>query len=155
MTSWQQSLSRRGVVFHVLQTDAPRHRLRHLIRLLETLWQAGRSCDVRLPSEQAAHTLDRQLWQYRPDAFLPHALGGETPAAPIRLWAADVPADGDILINLHPQLPERFKGYKLTLELLDQSPELIDRGRTRYRSYRADHAITPDVLKLSEEMLGP
>jgi len=155
MTAWQQSLSQRGVIFHVLQTDAPRHRLRHLIRLLETLWQAGRSCDLRLPSEQAAHTLDRQLWQYRPDAFLPHTLGDESTTAPIRLWAADVPESGDILINLHPQLPQRFKGYKLTLELLDQSPELIERGRERYRTYRKIHALTPAVFKITEEMLTP
>lgn len=155
MPVWLPDANQRGVIFHVLQTEAPRFRLQHLIRLLEALWAAGRQCDLRLPSDHAVHTLDRQLWQYRADAFLPHALGSEAPEAPIRLWADGCPAQGDILINLHPQLPEPFKGFKLTLELLDQSPELIERGRERYRTYKKAHAVTPDVLKLTEEMLNP
>ncbi len=155
MPVWLPDANQRGVVFHVLQTEAPRFRLQHLIRLLEGLQATGRQCDLRLPSKQAVHTLDRKLWQYRADAFLPHAPGQEAPAAPIRLWAEEGPTTGELLINLHPQLPPHFKGFKLTLELLDQSPELIERGRERYRTYRKVHAVTPDVLKLTEEMLGP
>ena len=155
MPLWLPDSTQSGVVFHVLQTQAPRFRLQHLIRLLEHLWAAGRTCDLRLPSPKAVKTLDRQLWQYRSTAFLPHAPGSEVPDAPIRLWAEETPSQGELLINLHPQLPDAFKGFKLTLELLDQSPELIERGRERYRSYKNVHAITPVVHKITEEMLTP
>ena len=134
-----------AVTFHVLNSQAPRARLAYLIQLLEVGW-VTRRITLRLPDETAAVRLDRQLWQYAPEAFLPHALGEEAPTSPIRLWGADIPPQGDLLINLHPELTPHWQGYEEVIELLDQSPELIERGRQRWRAYR-QQGVTPEVLK--------
>ncbi|WP_294945376.1 DNA polymerase III subunit chi [Sulfurivirga sp.] len=134
--------------FHVLDTTAPRARLAHLIRLLERLWPEH-PCDVRLPDGDAARRLDLQLWRLAPEAFLPHALGEEAPQAHIRLWGETVPAHGTVLVNLHPQLCAHWRGYEHVIELLDQSPELLERGRDRWRAYRAA-GVTPTLIKPEE-----
>lgn len=135
------------VCFHVLPTQAPAARLRYLIHLLNQ--PLSGTCHLRLPDEAAAQRLDLQLWKIPAESFLPHALGSEHLPAPIQLWGADIPCTGDTLINLHPDFPEHAQGYRTVIELLDQSPELIERGRHRYKRYKA-LGITPDVIKPQE-----
>lgn len=122
-------------------------RLLYLIQLLNTL--QGSQCHIRLPDDQAAQRLDLQLWKYPPESFLPHALGSEGLLAPIQLWGAHIPPSGEILINLHAAFPEAFQGYKTVIELLDQTPALIERGRNRFKHYKK-LGYTPEVIKPEE-----
>ncbi len=136
------------VVFHVLPTAAPKARLQYLIHLLDQpLW--GQSVDIRLPDEKAAAKLDEQLWRWPATNFLPHALGKARTDIPVRLWGDSPPPTGAVLINLHPDFFEAFRGYDRVIELLDQSAALLERGRERYRQYR-QAGITPEVIKPEE-----
>ncbi|MBN2607242.1 MAG: DNA polymerase III subunit chi, partial [Thiotrichales bacterium] len=91
--------------------------------------------------------LDIALWQFRPETFIPHAIALEV-SAPIQLWVQQVsePCE-DVLLNLHTDFAEDFKQYTRTIEVLDQSEALIERGRERWRQYKA-LGIEPTIHKI-------
>jgi DNA polymerase-3 subunit chi len=68
--------------------------------------------------------------------------------APIQLFGEQISrACQDVLINLHPDFYAPFNQYQRTIELLDQSEELIEKGRERWRQYKS-LGLVPTVHKI-------
>lgn len=123
------------VLFYVLSSSDRASRERFLIKLLLKTQQQKRQVDVRFAQAQEAERFDQALWAQ--SNYLPHAVELELPA-PIQLFGANIPRRAnDVLINLHADLYPEFKSYQRTIELLDQSAELIEKGRQRWREYKA------------------
>lgn len=123
------------VLFYVLSSSDLASRERFLTKLLLKTQQQTRRVDVRFAQIQEAERFDQALWAQ--SSYLPHAVELALPA-PIQLFGANIPRSGnDVLINLHPDFYSEFKIYQRTIELLDQSAELIEKGRQRWREYKA------------------
>lgn len=135
------------VLFYVLASSDQRSRELFLIKLLNKAFKQQRRIDVRFAELHDAQRFDQTLWTTPAHGYLPHAVKAEFDA-PIQLFAAniDTPCQ-DVLINLHAEFFDGFKHYKRTIEVLDQSVELIEKGRMRWRQYK-QQGIEPTVHKL-------
>lgn len=137
----------KDVLFYVLETQDTAPRDAFIAKLVNKIYQQNRLCDVRCGNEQDTQRIDQAIWQFRPEAFIPHAIALEV-KAPIQLWSQQVvePCE-DVLLNLHTDFPENFQQYARTIEVLDQSEALIERGRERWRQYKA-LGVEPTVHKI-------
>lgn len=135
------------VLFYVLESTETAQRDAFITKLVNKIYSENRLCDIRCGDDQETQRLDIALWQFRPEAFIPHAIALEV-SAPIQLWVQRVsePCE-DVLLNLHTDFAEDFKQYTRTLEVLDQSEALIERGRERWRQYKA-LGIEPTIHKI-------
>jgi len=138
------------VSFH---TGVP-ERLSYLCRLLRKAQQSGARIGVVGPTP-LLDRLDRELWQFASTEFVPHVrlrpgrvLAPRLEATPIVMAeeATDVP-HREVLLNIGPEIPEGFEAFARVLEVVSADPEQAQRGRERFRQYKAlGHAIEHHVV---------
>lgn len=137
------------VLFYVLDSSDQSSRERFLTKLLHKTQQQKRRVDVRFSQQQDAQRYDQTLWAQPAHSYLPHSVELEL-AAPIQLFGEDISQPcQDVLINLHPDFYAGFKHYARTIELLDQSAELIEKGRQRWREYK-ELGFEPTLHKIGK-----
>ncbi|AGA91059.1 DNA polymerase III, chi subunit [Thioflavicoccus mobilis 8321] len=127
------------VSFYSLAEDAPGDRFQLACRLVERIYAAGLRVYILAASDQEARHLDRLLWTFREQSFIPHGLKGETDAdlTPILIgWDADPGDARAVLINLSGRVPERLERFERLCEAVDQDPAIRDAARERFRHYR-------------------
>ena len=135
------------VLFYVLNSTEPAKREQFLSKLLKKIQSEQRHCDVRFENEQEAKRYDLTLWDYQPQSFIIHSLENALPA-PIQLYGEQIQKPcQDVLVNLHPEFPTLFSGYKRTIEILDQTEYLVQMGRERWKAYKAK-GLEPKVHKI-------
>lgn len=125
------------VLFYVLATQDAASRQAFIAKLVNKIWQQRRHCDICCQHQAELSALDEAIWQFKSEAFIPHAIALSYPA-PIQLWSESVVTPcQDVLLNGHPDFPQNFQNYQRAIEVLDQSPELIQRGRERWKKYQS------------------
>ncbi|KAA6185635.1 DNA polymerase III subunit chi [Thiohalocapsa marina] len=125
--------------FYVIKPDGRGDRFALTCRLVERIYPTGMRILIHCPDPEQMRHLDRLLWTYREDSFLPHGIVGETDPAltPILISADGQPADEDqVLINLAPEVPEFFSRFERLCEPVDNAPDSRAAGRRRYSYYR-------------------
>ena len=143
----QKGENTQDVVFYILKSDDPASLDRFIAKLCQKILKEQRQCDIRLPDEPSMQRLDRALWGYKPESFIVHGLQNQCPA-PVQLWTNEPNSRfNDILLNLHPEFPAPYRQFRRTIEVLDQSAALIERGRQRWKHYKQQD-ITPTLHKL-------
>lgn len=127
------------VSFYVLADAAPDAGPRFACRLIEKAHAEGHRVYWRLADEAACRAADDLLWTFRQGSFVPHvrapALTGDDDPTPVVL-GTDEPPPGfdDVLVNLHPEVPDFFERFERVAEIV--TPETRDAGRRRYRFYQ-------------------
>ena len=135
------------VDFYVLKEGSCSDRFGLSCRLVERIYKSASDGAkpprvlIFCPETQQARHLDRLLWSFREDSFLPHGLVGETDPTltPILISSDGRPDDEDqVLINLSPSVeaPAFFSRFERLCEPLDHEPEIRQAGRKRYLYYR-------------------
>ncbi len=123
--------------FYILPGDDGEARQRFLLRLLEKLSTLGRRIYLRAESEQQAGALDKLLWDYRPEAFLPHSLAVEKLPSPIEIGYGDtLPDHRDVYLNFALEVPAIALEFDRTIEIVVQQAAILDATRANYRRYR-------------------
>ena len=127
--------------FYILPDANTHARLQLACRLAEKAYKQKHRIYFHAENIDMAHQLDEMLWTYRDDSFLPHNLYGDgpDPAPPIQIGFDAIPEKHrDILINLHPQIPEFHRQFARILELISNDPTAQTLGRERFRLYRTN-----------------
>lgn len=121
--------------FYVLQSSSVEDRLHFAIRLTEKAWQQNCSVVLLVADLATAELLDTQLWQFKPESFIPHS---RTDAdAPVVITTnPDLLPLRDLLINLGPALPREIERFQRLAEVVIQIPEVLEPTRSRYGRYR-------------------
>ncbi|WP_462320602.1 DNA polymerase III subunit chi [Halochromatium sp.] len=133
--------------FYVLKEGSRSDRFGLSCRLVERIYNSVPATEkpprvlIYCPDAQQARYLDRLLWSFREDSFLPHGLVGETDPqlTPILISTDGQPETEDqVLINLSPsaEAPPFFSRFERLCEPLDHEPEIRHAGRKRYLYYR-------------------
>jgi len=94
---------------------------------------------IHIPDSRQALHLDRLLWTFKEQSFLPHGRLGRTDRAltPILIGEDAGPLEEDqVLINLGPNVPDFFGRFERLCEPIDQDPAVRNAGRERFRYYR-------------------
>ena len=120
----------------------------HLIacRLAEKAYRRGLRVYVHTGCSDSASAFDTMLWDFRPNAFVPHALT-ESPEA--RLAEVLIGCDGEtpggheasmerreVLINLSGERPSFFPSYQRLAEIVAADEPSKIASRERYRYYK-------------------
>ena len=94
---------------------------------------------ILLKDKRDLAAMDRALWTFSDQDFLPHALANDALAvnSPVILTdqVDDMPHH-DILINLSGALPSPFAKFDRVIEIVAQDEDDIVAGRDRYGYYR-------------------
>lgn len=125
--------------FYVLADGARDDRYSITCRLAEKIFRKGHRIYVHAGEEAEARHLDRLLWTFRDQSFLPHQLTASEVAqeTPILIgWREAPTAEDDVLINLAPEVPEFFSRFERVAEPVDADAAARKASRNRYRFYR-------------------
>jgi DNA polymerase-3 subunit chi len=119
-------------------------KLAYACRLVRKAYRNGVRVVVTGDAKQLRE-LDRQLWTFDEQEFLPHILVGDQPVAPrlhdTPVWLTAQPATAPghpaVLVNLGDALPEGLDQYQRLFEVVSVQPEDRQRGRQRWKAYAA------------------
>ena len=118
----------------------------------------GQGLTVYLQTDDVAHCemLDRQLWTFSQESYVPHAIsqsGSAWDKYPIQIGVGDIATENiatqdiarkniDLLISLSGSVPGNALTYRRVADLILNSPEEKQFGRQRFKYYR-DQGIEP------------
>ncbi len=132
------------VEFHHGMTD----KLAYACRLLRKAYRSG--AQVLVTGDAGTlKALDRQLWLFDDQEFLPHVLALPGLTLPARLhdtpvWLAphgegeqQAPGERGILVNLGPDMPEQPERYRRLFEVVSLAPHDRQLGRQRWKRYES------------------
>ncbi|MEM6780744.1 MAG: DNA polymerase III subunit chi [Pseudomonadota bacterium] len=111
-----------------------------LPQILTKALSIGHRIVVKLGSKDSVEHMNKHLWTYRQDSFLPHgsAKDGHAEYQPIWLTAEnDNPNNADLLVTGGGAIPDSIEDYKLCCEFLDGfDDDAITQARERWKSYK-------------------
>ncbi len=108
-------------------------------RLAGKAWQQGRRVYLHTNSDAESRHLDRLLWTFRQDSFIPHGMfeGSDPELNPVLIGhMEDIGEEHDVLVNLAVEVPQFFSRFNRVAEFVDHDPEIKKTGRDRYSFYR-------------------
>jgi DNA polymerase-3 subunit chi len=128
--------------FYSLTEDSGGDRLLLTCRLVQRARGEGLRVYIETADAPTARQLDRLLWTFRDESFLPHGLVGETDPdlTPILIGIAEEmtpQSAGQVLINLGLVVPAALDRFERLLEPIDLDPEVRAAGRRRYAHYKS------------------
>lgn len=128
--------------FYLLTADAAAKPLL-ACRLANKAFRLGHQSYILTVDSGEAERLDKLLWTFSPDSFVPHGLydgtAGSTaaPAYPVTIGCLEPPlACHDVLISLLPEVPDWFGRFARVVELVGNEEQDKARARERFRFYR-------------------
>lgn len=131
------------VKFYILPDVGSREAF--VCRLADQRYRQGQRLHIHTGSGEQARRIDQLLWTFRDNSFVPHALTTQLqpdePHPPICIGETPPPTEptdgqAQLLINLADEVPLFFSRYPIVVEVIDQTPMLLEAGRERYRFYR-------------------
>ena len=120
------------------------NKLAYACRLLRKAHRAG--AQVAVTGDLATlQALDRELWTFDDQEFLPHVLAAEAPlperllATPIWLSPdpASAPGERSILVNVGREMPAGMDRFQRLFDLVSSEPDDRQEGRRRWKAYAA------------------
>ncbi|RMJ02117.1 DNA polymerase III subunit chi [Marinobacter litoralis] len=126
--------------FHILAQNTPAARNLHAAKLVDKAWQQGDRVCVLCENQQQAQELDDLLWNFTPDAFIPHSIATDpgTPCSdPVGiLLYPPTAADWDTVIILSSTLPEQADQYRRLALVAQNDPAVLNQARGHYKQLR-------------------
>ena len=127
------------VDFYVLPGSEAMQRAQFACRLTDKAYRLGHQVYIHTESAEQSEQIDKLLWTFQQNSFIPHCLHPEAgEALPPVMLGHDAEPDQQlqVLINLATDVPLFFSRFERVAELVDQQPEVKQRGRDRYKFYR-------------------
>lgn len=127
------------VDFYVVAPNGQQNRYQLACRVAEKALRHGHRVVINAPSDEEARHIDRLLWTFKDQSFVPHArLGqGDPRLNPVLVGdVQDASDEHDVLINLAKEVPGCFARFERLAECVDNEPDVREASRERYRFYR-------------------
>ncbi|MGQ9658973.1 MAG: DNA polymerase III subunit chi [Thermochromatium sp.] len=125
--------------FYSLKPDSRGDRFILACRLVDRIRAQDLRVLILCPEREEARHLDRLLWTFRQESFLPHGLVGEVDAelTPILISLDGSPdSEHQVLLNLAREVPSGWERFARLCDLVDNDPAVRQAGRVRFRTYR-------------------
>ncbi|TCN81491.1 DNA polymerase III subunit chi [Shewanella fodinae] len=110
-------------------------------RLAQQYFQQGQWLYLHCEDQAQAYQVDELLWQFEPNAFVPHNLKGEGPknGAPVEIGFDRLGPNvrRPVLINLATAVPTFAHNFSQILDFVAGDDVQKQQARERYRQYRA------------------
>lgn len=126
--------------FYILKDTTLHDRFMFACRLVQKTFQLGHHIYIHCATEADALLMDKTLWAFQDNSFLPHKIIGSGGAdCTIEIGYnnnADVPEEHhDLLINLAMEVPCFFSRFERLAEIVVQEPAILQATRNNYRFY--------------------
>ncbi|AGC03324.1 DNA polymerase III subunit chi [Candidatus Blochmanniella chromaiodes str. 640] len=122
------------------QKNRPNYIEQLACKLISTQWRSGKTILVTCENEHQATKIDKILWTFDQNSFVPHNLFGKTiQNAPIVIYWSQCCYDNqpkDLLINLMLKNMNFFLNFNEIIDFVPISDILKKWARYRYRSYK-------------------
>lgn len=126
--------------FYSLKDGSRGDRFLLTCRLVERIHnREGLRIYIHVPEHRQAEHLDRLLWTFKEQSFLPHGRveKSDQELTPILIGVDDGPPEEDqVLINLGTPVPTFFGRFARLCEPIDYDATMRSAGRDRFRYYR-------------------
>tara|TARA_R110001606_G_scaffold399215_1_gene582177 strand:+ start:65619 stop:66050 length:432 start_codon:yes stop_codon:yes gene_type:complete len=123
--------------FYLLTSTNPDLRLDYACRLAHKAWSKGHRVYLNCSDSVQADDIDRLLWRFRDDAFLPHALAADDPEEAVVCGSGEPPVThNDLLINLADTTADSFSRFTRMAEIVIEHDPVRLPARERFRFYR-------------------
>ena len=126
--------------FHILAQNTHAARNLHAAKLVDKAWQQGDRVCVLCDTEEQALELDDLLWNFTPEAFIPHSIAkaATTPCSdPVGILLYPPAAvDWDTVIVLSSSLPEDADQYRRLALVAHNDPAVLNQARGHYKQLR-------------------
>jgi DNA polymerase-3 subunit chi len=129
------------VDFYVLSGSVPSPE-QLACRLALMAWEQGHRIAVLARDDEAARSLDEQLWQDPPGRFMPHALADVADSgqkdAPVEIVSGGqtIGENRDLVINLCPDPVPEPSRFRRLCEIVPARAEQRTASRQKFRIYR-------------------
>ena len=121
------------VTFYKLANTAPT--LKFVCQLIKKACAAKQQVLCLVDDDQTAEQLDQLLWEFDPEAFIPHGIGIDK--QPVAISAVAEPGEHhQILINLQGVIPTWFSRFERVIELVQPESEHEQVKRDNFRFYK-------------------
>ena len=129
--------------YHLLATPLERA----LPKLMEKALESGFRILILAESEEKTESLNRLLWTYNPNSFLPHGSGKDAHAErqPIYLtYKPENPNKADLLVVTDGSELDELSDFKRVLDIFDGADgDAVSAARKRWKAYKdAGHQLT-------------
>jgi DNA polymerase-3 subunit chi len=138
------------VDFYILATTKPEDRLHFACRLTEKAYGLNSRVYAHMASANDAQQLDKMLWTFRQDSFIPHDLltGEAQNRAPVCIGTRENHlSEGELLVNLDTEMPNFAKGFARIAEIIGGDESSRQVGRERFKQYR-ELGIEPETHQI-------
>ena len=126
--------------FHILPQDSLDERIRYTCRLVEKVFRLQHEIFIQVDDVEDAKLLDKRLWDYKPESFIPHGLQSSEESSqqsPVEIGYGQHPGNHhQVLINLSHEIPTFFSRFERVIEVVCQQPEILENTRKHYRFYQ-------------------
>jgi DNA polymerase-3 subunit chi len=127
------------VDFYLLKDDSAHGRVQFACRLADKAYRLGNRIFIHTESADQTQQLDKMLWTFQQNSFVPHAVyqAGQDDPAPVQLaHDAEPGAGSQVLINLAADVPVFFSRFERVAELVSGNADVRRQGRKRYSFYK-------------------
>lgn len=141
MSASKPAPGQRSHWFHILAQSTPAARYLHAVRLADKAYQQGDRVCIACDSARQAEELDDLLWQFSPEAFIPHTVAPDSATAcpdPVGiLFCPPVASDWDTVIILSATLPAEADRFQRLALVAQDDPDVLNQARSHFRQLRA------------------
>ena len=129
-----------NVDFYILSDTTAEARTAFACRLADTILRKQYRIHIHVDDAESAAQLDEQLWQFRPDSYVPH-MRLDTPIEPqppVTIGHGDeAPEPGiDVLLNLALDIPDWFSRFDRVAEIICQRQDILNAKRECWQTYK-------------------
>lgn len=107
--------------------------------LVQSAVHKRRQVTICVADESSATNISADLWQHKPESFLPNVLANDVAAAQTSVlihWQDNASLQDDMLINLTVNKPTFFSQFTQLIELVGDDEQDKIAARARFKFYR-------------------
>lgn len=119
-------------------------------RLALMAWERKQKVFIATDTPAASEALDKLMWQFPDERFLPHAMASDSSAqkAPILIGQLSGLKPVEVVINLCPEAVPEPSRFDRVLEIVPFDKAERQASRVKYKTYRK-LGITPQTHEIS------
>ena len=126
--------------FYIIPQNQPEQVSLFACKLIEKIYRSGHKIMVKVDDKETAEALDKQLWEYKPESFIPHKIldnsSEVSPDTSILISYDSLGNDYEVLVNLSSEVPLEFTRFERVTQIASQyEPQRLS-SREHYKFYK-------------------
>ena len=130
------------VLFHHFHSIGSKNYLLYVCKLVEKGFkQKIQPIYIQTKNQQQAVQLDKLLWTFKQDSFIPHTVVGDSGlgSTPVQIgWNENQFHTAAAIVNLSEEIPISYLESKKIHEIIDDDEVKKNKARERWKNYKAE-----------------